>query len=615
MKRLPLVLFLLLGLAATRAADKPASPPNIVILLADDQGWGDLSLTGNENVRTPNIDSIGRAGAVFDRFFVCPVCAPTRAEFLTGRYHSRGGVRGVSTGQERLNLDERTVAEAFKAAGYATGAFGKWHNGSQWPYHPNARGFQEYYGFTSGHWGNYFDPPLEHNGQPARGKGFIADDLTEHAMAFIEQNKAKPFFCYVPYNTPHSPFCVPDEYWRHFEKDPIKQRGLDGANEEIEVTRCVMAMTENLDYNVGRILRRLDELKISDNTIVVYFSDNGPNSWRWNGGMKGRKGSTDEGGVRAPFFIRWPGHITPGHDVKEIAGAIDLLPSLTKLAGIPRVGDKPLDGADLSPLLFGTARDWPERRIFSHQNGTVSVRSPRYRLDNRGELFDLETDPGQQKNVAAEHPEVAATLVKAVEAWRREVFGNTAAAAAATPAAKGDGKAAKSGKKAGGGAGRVVGDNRPYPVGYREFPRTPLPARDGVPHGEVKRSANAPNSSYFTNWTKPDDSMTWDIEVHETGNYAVALYYTCAAADAGSTVEVSFNSAKLTGKVAPAWDPPLNKGEDRVPRVGESYVKDFHPLELGTVRLEAGRGPLTLRAPQIAGKQVMDMRLVTLTLQ
>ena len=375
-----------------------------------------------------------------------------------------------------------------------------------------------------------------------------------------------------------------------------------------------MAMTENLDYNVGRILRRLDELKLSDNTIVVYFSDNGPNSWRWNGGMKGRKGSTDEGGVRAPFFIRWPGHITPGRDVKEIAGAIDLLPTLTKLAGIPRVGDKPLDGTDLSPLLFATARDWPERMIFSHQNGNVSVRTPRYRLDNRGELFDLVTDPGQQKNVATEHPEVAATLVKAVESWRREVLGNTATAAAAT-SAKGEGKAAKSGKKGGGGGGRVTGDNRPYPVGYREFPRTPLPARDGVPHGEVKRSANAPNSSYFTNWTQPDDSMTWDIEVHETGNYAVALYYTCAAADAGSTVEVSFNSAKLTGKVTPAWDPPLNKGEDRVPRVGESYVKDFHPLELGTVRLEAGRGLLTLRAPQVAGKQVMDMRLVALTLQ
>src|SRR5512137_2606482 len=176
-----LLVFALVAVAAQLSA---ATRPNVLIFLADDAGWGDFSLTGNSNLKTPNIDSIGRSGAVLDRFYVCSVCAPTRAEFLTGRYHSRGGVRGVSTGQERLNTDEKTVADAFKAAGYATGAFGKWHNGSQWPYHPNARGFDEYYGFTSGHWGEYFDPPLEHNGRFVRGKDYITDDLTDHALAF-----------------------------------------------------------------------------------------------------------------------------------------------------------------------------------------------------------------------------------------------------------------------------------------------------------------------------------------------------------------------------------------------------------------------------------------------
>src|SRR5687767_4033736 len=207
--------------AALWGADRPVAPPNIVVLLADDQGWGDLSINGNLNVKTPHIDSIGRQGAVFDRFFVCSVCAPTRAEFFTGRYHSRGGVRGVSTGLERLNVGERTIAESFKAAGYATGIFGKWHNGSQWPYHPNARGFEEFYGFTSGHWAEYFDALLEHNGQAVRGRGYIADDLTEHAMEFIAKNRARPFFCYVPYNTPHSPFSVPDEYWNRYKDKPI----------------------------------------------------------------------------------------------------------------------------------------------------------------------------------------------------------------------------------------------------------------------------------------------------------------------------------------------------------------------------------------------------------
>jgi arylsulfatase A-like enzyme len=179
-------------LVAAAAETRSSAPPNIVIFLADDAGWGDYGINGNKSVRTPNIDSIGRDGAQFDRFFVCSVCAPTRAEFLTGRYHPRGGVRGVSTGLERLNIDEKTIADAFKARGYATGAFGKWHNGSQWPYHPQARGFDEYYGHTAGHWGEYFDPPLEHNGKMIRDRGYIVDLCTNRSLAFIEKNRAKP---------------------------------------------------------------------------------------------------------------------------------------------------------------------------------------------------------------------------------------------------------------------------------------------------------------------------------------------------------------------------------------------------------------------------------------
>jgi arylsulfatase A-like enzyme len=183
-------------LLATAAAAQPR--PNVVIFLADDSGWGDYSISGNTMVKTPNIDSIARQGASLDRFFVCAVCAPTRAEFFTGRYHPRTGVRGVSTGAERMNTDEKTLADAFKAAGYATGAFGKWHNGSQWPYHPSARGFEEYYGFTSGHWGEYFDPPLDHNGKAVRGKGYIADDITTHAIEFIEKNASARSYATCP---------------------------------------------------------------------------------------------------------------------------------------------------------------------------------------------------------------------------------------------------------------------------------------------------------------------------------------------------------------------------------------------------------------------------------
>jgi arylsulfatase A-like enzyme len=596
-----------IGSFPASAAEAPKRP-NILIFLADDSGWGDYSLNGNTNLRTPNIDSIGRGGAVLDRFYVCPVCAPTRAEFLTGRYHPRSGVRGVSTGQERLNVDERTIADAFKAAGYATGAFGKWHNGSQWPYHPNARGFDEYYGFTSGHWGEYFDPPLEHNGKQVRGKGFVADDLTGKAIEFIERNQTKPFFCYVPYNTPHSPWAVPQEYWQRFKDKPIGMKARSGDAEDLDHTRCALAMVENLDWNVGRVLKRLEELKLADNTIIIYFSDNGPNSFRWNGGMKARKGSTDEGGVRSTFFIRWPGGgIQPGTVVKEITGAIDLLPTLTAMAGVKRIGDKQLDGKDLSPLLrhgalLGTNARWPERTLFSHWNGNVSARSQQYRFSNAGELFDMIADPGQTKNIATEKPEVAAQFAKAVTDWRGDVLGRTDAP---VPNAKGKAK-----------GGGLPPDDRPYPVGAggTKFPMTPLPARDGIAHGGVKRSASAPNCSYFVNWKTTEDKITWDVEVATAGNYEVVLQHT--AADAGATVELSHLASKLTGKVPAVWNPPLYTNQDTIARPpAESQMKEFRPLNLGVIRLEKGRGPLTLRALEIPGASVMDVRQVTLTLK
>jgi arylsulfatase A-like enzyme len=578
-----LVLAALLAAGPARAAERP----NVLVFLADDQGWGDLGVHGNPNVNTPHVDALARDGALFERFYVCPVCSPTRAEFLTGRYHPRGGVRGVSTGGERLNLDERTMAEVFKAAGYATGIFGKWHNGSQYPYHPNARGFDEFYGFTSGHWGDYFSPPLEHNGEFVQGNGYTADDFTDHALTFVEKHRDRPFFCYVAFNTPHSPMQVPDRWYDRVKDRELTRRYAGPQREDPAMTRAALAMCENLDDNVGRALRRLDDLGLAANTIVLYFSDNGPAAWRWNGGMRGKKGSTDEGGVRAPLLLRWPGHVRPGTRVPQIAAALDLLPTLADLTGVPIPAGKPLDGVSLAPLLLGRGGPWPERMIFSHWSGSVSVRTQQYRLDNAGRLYDLAKDPGQEHDLAKAEPETAARLADAVARWKRDVLGDL-------------------NRK----------EDRPFTVGYRQFPRTPLPARDGVPRGNVRRSAGAPNCSFFTNWTGPDDRITWDIDVATAGRYEVTVYYTCAREDVGSRVEVSFREGRLAGTVAEAHDPPLRGAEhDRVPRQGESYVKDFAPLRLGALDLEKGRGLLTLRAVHIPGKRVMDVRGVLLSLQ
>jgi arylsulfatase A-like enzyme len=575
----------ILALTTFQAAETlAATRPNIVVILSDDQGWGDLSLNGNTNLSTPNIDSLARDGALFERFYVCPVCSPTRAEFLTGRYHPRGGVWGVSTGGERLDLDEKTIGDTFKKAGYAVGAFGKWHNGTQYPYHPNARGFDEYYGFCSGHWGEYFNPPLEHNGTLVRGNGYITDDLADHALAFIESNRDRPFFCYLPFNSPHSPMQVPDRFYDKFKNVNLAMRYQGPEPEDLEFTRAALAMCENIDWNVGRVLKRLESLKLAENTIVLYFSDNGPNSWRWNGGMKGRKGSTDEGGVRSPLVLRWPGHVRPATKITRITAAIDLLPTLAELAGVEIASTKPLDGVSLAPMLLGKPAEESERMIFSHWAGKVSVRTRQYRLDSSGRLFDMENDPGQEHDEAAFHPLTAARLREAVSRWSSEML----------PGLKRD---------------------RPFTVGYREFPITWLPARDGVPHGNVRRSAPAPNCSYFTNWTDANDSISWNVEVATNGRYEAIVYYTCPAKDAGSTLELDFNGSRVRAKVVEPHDPPARGAEhDRVKRGSESYVKDFKPLKLGVVELTKGRGPLVIRAVDVPGKSVVDLRAVTLTL-
>ncbi|MEM7603426.1 MAG: sulfatase-like hydrolase/transferase, partial [Verrucomicrobiota bacterium] len=306
MRLIALLLFLPWVLPSLQASE---NPPNVVIFLTDDQGWGDLSFHGNTNLDTPHIDSLAIDGASFENFYVCAVCAPTRAEFLTGRYHYKTGVSGVSEGTERINTDEVTLADHFKAAGYATGAFVKWHTGTQAPYPQNDRGFDEFYGFTSGHWGHYFSPPLDHNRKLVQGEGYVVDDFTNHAIQFIEENQDQPFFCYLPYNTPHAPMMIDDQFYDRFAKMDPEMKYRDAGKEDLMMTRAALAMCENIDWNVGRVLSTLESLGLKDNTVVIFFCDNGPNSYRWNGGMRGKKGHVDEGGLRSPFFIRWPGKI------------------------------------------------------------------------------------------------------------------------------------------------------------------------------------------------------------------------------------------------------------------------------------------------------------------
>ncbi len=563
----------------TFAKDAPARKPNIVLIISDDQGWGDLSVHGNTNIKTPNIDSLARDGALFDRFYVSPVCSPTRASLLTGRYHQRMGVTGTSLGQERMSLDEVTVADVLKGAGYATGAFGKWHNGSQYPYHPNGRGFDA---FCCGHWSNYFNTPLEHNGKDVRSKGFIIDDLTDKAMAFIEANRSRPFLCYVPYNTPHSPFQVPASFHKAVAARGLTMFNRNKKRETPDRTVCALAMCENIDWNVGRILKTLERLDLSRETIVMYMSDNGPNSVRWNDGMLGRKGSHMEGGVRVPLLLRWPGRVTGGTKIKQIASHIDILPTLADIVGASTARCKPLDGVSLAGLLDGKTADWPDRMIFSGWKGRISVRTAKYRADAKG-LYDMTADPGQQTNLAKKMPRVHAKLTAAIAAWKTDV-----ATGATAPG--------------------------PVPVGYRQFPMTVLPVQDGRFQGKTLRYSNRfPNSTWLTGWTRTDDEIHWDIEVETAGRYEATVLYTCPTADLGSRIELAFKGKTVTGAITEAFDPPMIDSPDYVKRA-ESYEKPFKPLKLGVIDLSKGRGKLTIRATKVPGKQVMDLRAVKLRL-
>jgi len=581
MKKTLLLLIPLLLAGCLQTATRENKKPNVVIILADDQGWGDLSINGNTNLNTPNIDNLAQHGACFDRFYVCPVCSPTRAEMLTGRYHPRGGVYSTSAGGERLDLDETTIADLFKKAGYVTAAYGKWHNGMQYPYHPNARGFDEFYGFCSGHWGNYFNPMLEHNGELVKGNGFIINDFTDHGLQFIEKNKDNPFFLYLPFNTPHSPMQVPQQWWEKFDEKKLEKYHRDPEKENLQHTKSALAMCENIDWNVGRILKKIRDLGLEGNTIIIYFSDNGPNGWRWNGGMKGKKGSIDEGGVRAPFFIQWAGIIEAGKNIKQNAGAIDILPTLAELTGIPYSTNKPLDGISLKPLLLENTNKWEERLIFNHWRGKTGVRSQQYRLDNNNKLFNMVNDPGQYKDISEQKPEITKKLITAKEEWEKDVLSELPAE-----------------------------DTRTFPIGHPDYEFTQIPARDGIPFGNIKRSNRFPNCSFFSNWININDKITWDVEVLADGDFEVTLYYTCPKEDVGSTFELCFGSGKLTGKIIEAHNPPSRGMEnDRLERM-ESYVKDFKPLTVGVFHMDKGKGKLTLKALDIPGSQVMDFRLL-----
>jgi arylsulfatase A-like enzyme len=433
------------GFASPLAAEQlTGSRPNIILVMTDDQGYAQLGRHGHPWIHTPNLDELFDRSTRFTAFHVDPTCSPTRSALLTGRYPFKNGVSHTILERERLTLRATTLAQLLKQAGYHTGIFGKWHLGDEEPYQPQQRGFDETFIHGAGGIGqaydcscadaphnNYFDPVIRHNGKFEQTKGFCTDVFFIQALGWIksQRNSKEPFFAYITPNAPHGPYFAPDAY-----KKPFLERGFRQASAGF------YGMIENIDANVGLLLSKLAEWKLEENTLVIFLSDNGTTAGGpgagvvgrdtdgtemhfYNAGMKGLKGSIDEGGTHVPAFFYWKGHLPPGCEIDRIAAHIDLLPTLVALAGGEVPSELNIDGRNLLSLLADPKAAWPDRNLFFHigrwEKGSnpddakfinYAVRNQQYRLTNNKELFDIEADPGQTHDVAAKHPEVVAAM-------------------------------------------------------------------------------------------------------------------------------------------------------------------------------------------------------------
>ena len=449
---------------ALPSAVSAASPsgPNVVLIMSDDQGIGDFGVMGNGIMETPHIDAMARRSAQMTTFYVSPVCAPTRACLMTGRYNYRTRVVDTWIGRAMMEPAEVTVAESLAAAGYATGIFGKWHLGDNYPMRAMDQGFHEALVHRGGGLGQpadpaendnrYTDPILFHNGQQVETKGYCTDVYFDAAMNFMQQasEKKQPFFVYLATNAPHGPFHdVPEDLRKHYSTKDVASlaiRSRDLSKRGRKVLTAIAAMVTNIDDNVGRLFDKLDALGITDDTIVIYMVDNGPNTLRYvTKNFRGRKSDVHEGGIRSPLWVQWPGHLTAGHKNDTPVAHIDIMPTILAACGAKPPKDVKLDGRNFWPLLEGRQIDWPERSIViqTHRGNQpvrfhhFMIRDARWKLlhptgfGHEGfkepptfeklELYDIVADPAETNNLAADHPEIVARLKDEYSRWFDDV--------------------------------------------------------------------------------------------------------------------------------------------------------------------------------------------------
>ena len=428
----------------TSANLRDSDRPNIVLVMTDDQGYGDLGCHEHPFLKTPNLDKLYTQSTRFTDFHASPTCAPTRSALLSGRAPFKNGVTHTVLERDRMTLKATTIAEVLKDAGYTTGIFGKWHLGDDDAYQPHNRGFDETFIHGAGGIGQnypgtqgdapgtgYFNPIIKHNNSFVKTKGYCTDVFFQQALGWIKSCKNKPFFAYIPTNAPHSPFIVGKKYKAMYEgKCPDNSAAFFG-------------MITNIDDNMGLLMKKLDEWGQANNTLLIFMTDNGTAAGTFNYGMKGRKNSPNEGGSRVPLFFRLPGKIKPGVDVNRLARHYDIFPTLAEIAGAAIPEKLDLDGRSLVPLINSPGVEWEDRYTFFHKgrwgkkgagkyerghcdpdkakHESFAVRSEKWRLVGKNSLYDIDNDPGEQKNVIKEHPEIAQKMLKAYDSWWDEV--------------------------------------------------------------------------------------------------------------------------------------------------------------------------------------------------
>lgn len=514
--------------------------PNVLLIITDDQGYGDLRAHGNPKLDTPNLDRLARDAVQFQSFYVSPVCSPTRASLMTGRYNYRTGVVDTYLGRSLMHPDETTIAELLSQAGYRTGIFGKWHLGDNYPLRAMDQGFQESLVLNGGGIGqpsdpvggqSYFDPMLRHNGRWVQTRGYVSDVITDAAIAFIHKQRRRPFFTYLAFNAPHSPLEVSADKYAKYKRMNLQAEDFAGPGHPVrqnfdpDVTAKIYGMVENIDDNVGRVLATLDHLRLAERTIVIFMTDNGPQQPRYNAGLPGLKGTVHEGGIRAPLFVRWLGAFPP-RTVDRIAAHIDLMPTLIELCGVSRPTNAKFDGESLVPLLRGEGANWPDRTLFfqwhrgdaPELHRSFAARSQRYKLiqpQGNGEnklppqfgfqLYDMANDPFEQRNVAVAQPEIVTRMTSQYEAWFREVTSRR--------------------DYADGGIARIsIGSPQENPV------RLTRQDWRGAPAG----------------WTATSLGH-WEVDVHRAGAYEVTLRF--AKVNKPGTISFALGERKLQKEV------------------------------------------------------------------